>query len=304
MSQLASLFGVLNLNKPTGITSRDLVNRVQRIVRPLKTGHAGTLDPLASGVLLVCVGDATRLVERLQKLRKTYVAEFILGQSSDTDDCTGEVVIQAVSRPVPTADEVVSALQQLTGVVAQVPPSFSAVHVNGRRAYDLARRGEMPELQAREVEIHEITVLEYSWPVLRLRIECGSGTYVRSIARDLGLLLECGGLMSGLERVAIGPFTVADSIGADLLSGETILASLISPLQIVQDLPTYRCNEQDLVDLRCGRRLTLEQQRLTCEDVPTAGSEVALTMGDPPALVAMGCLLDCLFLQPRMVFLH
>lgn len=304
MKLVTSLFGVLNVNKPTGITSRDVVNRVQRIVRPLKTGHAGTLDPLASGVLLVCIGDATRLVERLQAFRKTYVAEFLLGQSSDTDDCTGEIVISGGAFSVPSADRIREALQQMTGVVTQVPPAFSAVHVNGRRAYDLARRGQIPALQAREVEIHDITVLEYSWPQLRLRIECGSGTYVRSIARDLGLLLGCGGLMSGLERVAIGPFQVSESISADLLSRETVETSLISPLRIVQELPGYACSEQDLLDLRCGRRLRLEQLRLSCVGIPDVGGEVMMTAGDPPELVAMGVIAEGLVLQPRIVFLH
>jgi tRNA pseudouridine55 synthase len=304
MSRVERLFGLLNLNKPSGITSRDLVNRVQRLVRPLKTGHAGTLDPLASGVLLVCIGDATRLVKHLQGFRKTYVAEFVLGRSSDTDDSTGEVVIHAKPESLPTLGDILEVLQRLTGVIAQVPPAYSAVHVGGRRAYDLARRGESPDLQPREVSVYAITVIDYSWPLLRVRIECGSGTYVRSIARDLGRLLGCGGLMSGLERTAIGVFEVEGSLSAELLSCEAIGTSLISPLQIVQDLARYECLEQDLTDLRCGRRLSIDLRRLSIADVPVAGSEVALTAWEPPELVAIGVIAEDQSVQPRMVFMH
>ncbi|MCA9033991.1 MAG: tRNA pseudouridine(55) synthase TruB, partial [Planctomycetaceae bacterium] len=204
----AALFGVININKPEGITSRDVVNRVQKLVRPEKCGHAGTLDPMATGVLLVCVGPATRLISYLQDTTKVYEADFLLGQTSNTDDITGEVASVQLKASPPARKSVQAALDQMTGSIAQVPPSFSAVHVNGRRAYDLARRGEAVELVAREVQIDSIEIIRYEWPQLTVKVSCGSGTYIRSIARDLGEALGCGGLMSRLVRTRVGRFSI------------------------------------------------------------------------------------------------
>ncbi|MFM7059460.1 MAG: tRNA pseudouridine(55) synthase TruB [Planctomycetota bacterium] len=304
MPAAPALFGFLNLNKPTGISSRDPVNRVQKLVRPLRVGHAGTLDPLATGVLLVCIGDATRLVSRLQELPKTYVAEFILGQSSDTDDSTGCIRQQPTPDAVPETERVLKSLQQFTGVISQTPPAFSAVHVSGRRAYDLARRGEVPDLQPREVTVHRIQLLHYEWPSLKLQIECSSGTYIRSIARDLGALLNCGGLMSRLERTAVGAFRVQDSLDPQQLSLATIEHALISPLEIVTGMPQYACTEDDIHSLRCGKRLVIRQQQLKTQDTLPSGSSVALIAQDPPRLCAIAEVTDCQLLQPRLVFLH
>ena len=304
MPPASALFGFLNLNKPTGVSSRDVVNRVQKIVRPLRTGHAGTLDPLATGVLLVCIGDATRLVSRLQELPKTYVAEFLLGQSSDTDDSTGNIREQSPPGVLPEMEGVLAALQQFTGVIAQTPPAFSAVHVSGRRAYDLARRGEVPDLLPREVTIHGIQVLKYHWPVLSLEIECSSGTYIRSIARDLGQLLGCGGLMSRLERTAIGPYRVQDSLDPQLLSQATVEDALISPLQIVAGLPQYACTADDIHALRCGKQLLVAPQQLQPQQVLEPGTSVALITEDPLQLCAIAEVSETLLLQPRLVFLH
>ncbi len=304
MSAAFALSGFLNLNKPTGLTSRDLVNRVQKFVRPLRVGHAGTLDPLATGVLLVCIGDATRLVSRLQELPKTYVAEFILGQSSDTDDSTGSIRLHPTPAVVPDTEGVLKALEQFTGVISQTPPAFSAVHVSGRRAYDLARRGEVPDLQPREVTVHRIELLRYEWPVLSLEIECSSGTYIRSIARDLGELLGCGGLMSSLERTAVGAYRVCDSLDPQQLSPTTIEHALISPLEIVAGMPQYACTADDIHSIRCGRKLVIEERRLTTSGVALAGSAVALISMDPPLLCAIAEITEDQLLQPRLVFLH
>ncbi|MFM8475715.1 MAG: tRNA pseudouridine(55) synthase TruB [Planctomycetaceae bacterium] len=304
MPSASALFGFLNLNKPAGVSSRDIVNRVQKVVRPLRTGHAGTLDPLATGVLLVCVGDATRLVSRLQELPKTYVAEFLLGQSSDTDDSTGSIREQSVAGLVPDEASVLAGLRQFTGVISQIPPAFSAVHVSGRRAYDLARRGEVPELQPREVTVHSIQLLRYEWPVLRLKIECSSGTYIRSIARDLGKVLGCGGLMSCLERTAIGPFHVQDSLDPEGLTAATVERGLISPLRIVDGLPQYVCTADDIHSLRCGRQLVVVTQQLRPPQVLVPGSSVALVTEDPLQLCAVAEVSDSQLLQPRLVFLH
>ena len=199
--------GVLNLNKPGGMTSRDVVDLVSRPLRKakVKVGHAGTLDPLATGVLVVCVGSATRLIEYVQRMPKAYRTVVLLGARSDTLDADGKV--EAVEDPpIPTEAEVRSALLTQVGTISQMPPQFSALKVEGKRAYDLAREGQAVELAARPVRIDQVELISYAWPRLELQVDCGSGTYIRSIARDIGEILGCGGLVEVLTRTRIGPF--------------------------------------------------------------------------------------------------
>src|SRR5262245_35406014 len=203
------MFGLLNIDKPAGLTSRDVVSRVQRLVRPQKVGHAGTLDPLATGVLVVAVGPATRLVEYVQRMPKTYQGTFLLGRTSDTEDVEGEVV-ELDSPPVPTRAEIDAALPRFIGTIEQRPPAYSALKVAGRRAHKLARRGEAVELAPRPVEIHAIELLRYEYPEMELRIDCGSGTYVRSLGRDVAEAVDTGAVMAALRRLAIGPFQAAE----------------------------------------------------------------------------------------------
>ena len=155
------MFGLLNLSKPAGVTSRDLVNRVQRLVKPHKVGHAGTLDPLASGVLVVCLGSATRLIEYVQRMPKRYLATFLLGRQSETEDIEGTVT-ELVDPPVPTEAQLLAALPNFIGVIQQLPPAFSALKVEGKRAYEMARQGEIPDLKPRPIEVHSIDLIEYS----------------------------------------------------------------------------------------------------------------------------------------------
>ena len=200
--------GILNLHKPSGITSRQVVDRVAALLPRVKVGHAGTLDPLASGVLIVCVGAATRLVECIQRMTKTYHAVILLGARSDTLDADGRVT--AVESPrVPSDQEVRLAVAGHVGMVAQLPPEFSALWVKGQRAYDLARAGQAVALKPRLVRIDRAELLAYRWPRLELEIDCGAGTYIRSVARDLGETLCCGGLIEKLVRTRIGPFELA-----------------------------------------------------------------------------------------------
>lgn len=298
------LFGVLNVYKPAGITSRDVVNTVQRLIRPIKCGHAGTLDPMATGVLLIGVGPATRLTTMLQEGAKTYVAEFILGQTSDTDDSTGQVQQHPTPELLPTAEIIDMQLQCMIGVVSQVPPIFSAVHVDGQRAYDLARRGETVELKAKSVEIHSIRVLSYEWPKLQLEIICGSGTYIRSIARDLGSELGCGGLMSRLERTAVGRFAARNAIPASELNLETIQTALCPAVSIVRDLPQYDCTPEDLANLLCGRVIPVVAPQLRSEHELITDEQVALTANDFADLLAIAVVTPDQRLQPRTVFVR
>jgi tRNA pseudouridine55 synthase len=302
MTASAKLFGVLNLLKPEGITSRDLVNRVQRLVKPAKVGHAGTLDPMATGVLLVCVGPATKLISLLQEGSKTYQTEFTLGMSSDTDDATGKISLPETPAEPRHLAEIVQHLDAMTGNISQVPPDFSAVHVNGQRAYALARRGESVELNAKTVRIDEIKVLAYAWPRLELEITCGSGTYIRSIARDLGLQLGCGALMSRLVRTRVGSFSITESLSDDQITLATLQERIRPAVEIVAELPAFDCSADDVKHLVCGRLVCIDRTRLRDVKDIIPGEIVALTRAEFSELLALAVVTDNLQLQPRTVF--
>lgn len=246
--------GLLNIAKPAGLTSRQVVDRVQRLVRPAKAGHAGTLDPLATGVLVVCVGQATRLIEYVQRMPKTYVAEFLLGRTSDTEDVEGAVV-ELVDPPVPTLDAIQSKIPTFLGTIQQRPPAYSALKVQGRRAYDMARAGEEFELAARPIEVYEIVLLGYEYPKLSLRIRCGSGTYIRSLGRDLAEALGTGAVMSALERTAIGVFESAEGVDADLLTSGNLDTYLRPPVLAVAQLPSIVVSAEERQNLTHGRAI-------------------------------------------------
>jgi tRNA pseudouridine55 synthase len=304
MSLNLKLFGVLSIQKPAGVTSRDVVNRIQRLIRPVKCGHAGTLDPMATGVLLVCVGPATRLVSMLQAGTKTYVSEFTLGQVSDTDDSTGQIEHRPVPDTLPSSERIELMLQGMTGAVAQVPPAFSAVHVNGQRAYTMARQGIEFTLEAKEIQIHSIRLLNYEWPRLELEITCGSGTYIRSMARDFGEQLGCGGLMSRLERTKIGAFSVADAVSAEELTIGNISHFLCPAVKIVDHLPQFDCTTDEVSSLLCGRTILCESQRISFDQPLSAGQTVPLTRYTHTELIAIAELNADRRLQPRIVFIR
>lgn len=295
------MFGVLKLNKGKNASSRDVVNVVQRLVKPHKAGHAGTLDPMATGVLLVCVGKATKLISVLQDTRKVYSAEFLLGQRSDTDDATGNVVHTPNCAPI-RRETVESALRQFVGEISQVPPVFSAIKKNGQRAYAKARRGETVELEARPVTVYSINVVDFDWPRLTLTIECGSGTYIRSIARDLGNALECGALMSSLVRTAVGEFSIDNSVTTDDLTAENVDCHLTDPVEIVQHLNRYRCDDSDEAAVAIGRPISVRGDSL--QNMSQADDRVAMTSQDGDRLLAMGIFQqDRCVIQPRNVFI-
>jgi len=245
------MFGLLNIHKPSGITSRDVVNRVQRLVRGVKVGHAGTLDPLATGVLVVALGPATRLVEYVQRMPKTYFGTFLLGRSSDTEDIEGTVV-ESVDPPRPTRQEVDAALPAFLGTIQQLPPAFSALKVQGQRAYELARRGEHVELQSRPVEIHGLAVVRYEYPELELEVHCGSGTYIRSLGRDIARSLGTAAVMSALRRTAIGVFRIAEALDFDSLTLAVIESKLQPPSLAVAQLPAALLSEDEARRLANG----------------------------------------------------
>ncbi|HVA50774.1 MAG TPA: tRNA pseudouridine(55) synthase TruB [Pirellulales bacterium] len=247
-------FGIVNLHKPPGMTSREAVDCVKRLVRAAKTGHAGTLDPLATGVLVVCVGPATRLIEYVQAMPKGYRAAFLLGQESDTEDVEGQVRLMADARQ-PTEAEVREAAARLVGVIEQRPPAYSALKVRGRRAYDLARAGKAVELAPRPVVVHRLEVVTYDYPELRLDIECGSGTYVRSLGRDLAQSLGTAAVMSELVRTAIGCFTLADAKLPEQLLRDRQADWLQSPLRALSALPKTRLSAGQIERLHHGQTI-------------------------------------------------
>ena len=217
--------GVVNLDKPAGITSARAVDAAKRLLpRGTKIGHAGTLDPFATGVLLLLVGRATKWCERLMDAPKQYEATVKLGATTATDD--PESPEAPVEGPVPTPADVAAALVRFTGTILQRPPVFSAMRIDGRRAYDLARRGAPVELEARPVRVCGIELLDYTYPLLRLRIDCGRGTYIRSVARDLGEALHTGGYLTQLRRTRVGEFIVGSSVGLERLKSDGVAPHL------------------------------------------------------------------------------
>jgi len=255
---MARLFGVLNVNKPTGISSRQVVDRILKLAGPVKAGHAGTLDPLATGVLVVCVGPATRLVEQIQQSPKKYRATFLLGRRSDTDDVTGRLIEVKHALPVDVR-KIEAVLPRFVGRIQQVPPQFSAVHVQGRRAYKLARLGRKVEIEPRTVEVYGIRLIEFRDPDLTVTIECGTGTYIRAIGRDLGDQLGCGAVMSKLVRTRVGPYRLGDSVDLDNLTADSLADVLLPPTTDLAHLPQFVCSPADLEDVRHGRRLHLPE---------------------------------------------
>ena len=248
-----NLNGLLNLNKPAGVTSRWLVDQVQRLVRPQKAGHAGTLDPLATGVVVVCVGSATRLIQYVQRKPKTYRATFLLGRWSDTEDVEGQVV-PLEAPPVPSAAELAQAAVALTGEIQQRPPAFSALKLQGQRAYKLARQGRTVELAPRPVIIYGLEIVRYAYPELELSIRCGSGTYVRSLGRDLAASLGTAAVMSALTRTAIGGFALAEALAPAELSADSWAGRLLPPLRAVEELPLVTLTDADCLRLWQGQR--------------------------------------------------
>src|SRR6266850_1959510 len=200
--------GILNLNKPAGISSAAAVSRIKRLLpRGVKIGHAGTLDPFATGVLVLLIGKATKLCEKLMDEAKQYEATIKLGATTPTLDPTSEEEIDANAKPA-AREKIESTLQKFTGEIQQSPPVYSALKVGGRAAYARARDGEEVVLEARKIHIYGIEVVGHEWPFLQIRVDCGRGTYIRSLARDIGEALGTKGYLTALKRTAVGQFQI------------------------------------------------------------------------------------------------
>jgi tRNA pseudouridine55 synthase len=290
------MFGFLNIRKPAGPTSHDMVDLVRRLMpraprrgERVKVGHAGTLDPFAEGVLVVCVGPAVRLTDLVHAQPKRYRAGVVLGATSTTDDPTGEI---SASSAAPVDEPVVrEAISRFVGTHDQVPPAYSAIQVSGRRAYKLARKGLAPDLPPRPVTIHSIEVLSYAWPRLEIEVVCGGGTYLRALARDLGKALGTGAYCGGLVRTGVGPFRLEDALAPEHVDPER---DLISPLAAVEHLAKVSVDAKGAAAIALGRRVPL----------PSAHppGEVAV-VNDSGELIALGMVDDSGWgLQPTKVF--
>lgn len=244
--------GLLLIDKPQGITSRQVVDQALGwFPRKTRLGHCGTLDPLATGVLVLCVGVATRLTEYVQEMEKVYRAEITLGSTSTTDDADGTIEeLPGVSEP--GIEAIDTTLQSFVGEIEQVPPAFSASKLEGKRAYDLARKGKTVTLEPRLVRIHQIDLLAYAFPILTIEVRCGKGTYIRSLARDLGARLGVGGYISALRRLRIGPFRVEDALSAESRAEEA-RARLLPLSAAVAHLPGVSLAHDIVSRLRHGQ---------------------------------------------------
>lgn len=255
---MQSWFGILNIDKPAGWSSRDVVARIHRMVKPSKAGHAGTLDPLATGVLVIGLGSATRLVENVQSMPKHYSATFLLGQSSESDDTEREITFLE-NPPQPTREQLQAMLPQFTGEIDQVPPKFSAVKIGGQRAYKLARKGEKVEIKSRCVRISLLEIKRYEYPELELDMVCSSGTYVRSLGRDLAIALGTAAVMSKLRRTAIGHFTAEKSLPIESITEETLAKQILPAQEAVPNLPQRIITPKEAADLVNGVPMPLAE---------------------------------------------
>ena len=260
--QYRDLHGIVLLDKPIGLSSNQALQSVRRLLRAAKGGHTGALDPLATGLLPLCFGEATKLAGSLLGARKAYVADCRLGVTTDTADSEGDIV---QLREVPPLDDarIETALAKLRGRIFQVPPMYSALKLDGERLYAKARRGEIVDVPAREVDVHRLDLLSRDGDTLRLHVECGSGTYVRSLAADLGEDLGCGAHLTALRRLWVEPFREPRMVTLDELQqaaeqgDEALLARLLPVSAGLSDLPAVQLDEAQTMAISRGQPILL-----------------------------------------------
>ncbi|MBV9457166.1 MAG: tRNA pseudouridine(55) synthase TruB [Bradyrhizobium sp.] len=275
------IHGWIVLDKPIGMTSTQAVAVVKRLFSARRAGHAGTLDPLASGGLPIALGEATKTVPFVMEGRKRYRFTVRWGEERDTDDTEGQVVKTSEARP--TAEQIRALLPQFTGIIEQIPPRYSAIKVQGERAYDLARDGEVVELASRPVEIHQLELMEQTDNSQSVfEAECGKGTYVRALARDIGRILGCFGHICALRRTLVGPFGENDMILLEQLealcnraaSGEGSLADALLPVETaLDDIPALAVTRADAARLHRGQTVLLRGR-----DAPNSSGTVYVTV--------------------------
>jgi tRNA pseudouridine55 synthase len=291
---MSEIDGVLLVDKPEGPTSHDVVAMARRALRTKRVGHTGTLDPFASGLLILCLGPSTRLAEYLSGLPKSYSATIRLGVSTTTDDATGESIFTGDAGGV-SRESLLEALATQVGEIDQLPPFFSAKKVDGERMYAAARRGERVERQPSRVTISSIDLVTFDPPIAEITVDCGSGTYIRSIARDIGEILGVGGHLTHLRRTRVGTFSVADAVPVSELADEVAVSGAFRPpSSAVSHLPSLALGDAEIAALRHGRAVP-------AADALPAGGPIAL-LGAAGELLAIGERIGD-DVQPRKVFL-
>ena len=291
----SDLSGWVNLNKPAGMTSNDALMILKRALGFPKIGHAGTLDPLASGVLPIALGEATKLVSYMMEDDKVYLFAVTWGEQRTTDDAEGEVMVASDVRP--TEDQIKAILPQFTGTIMQKPPTFSAIKIAGQRAYDLARAGKEFDIEARPIEVYELSLVSHTESSATFRAVCGKGTYVRSLARDMARKLGTYGYVSLLVREAVGPFSLESAISLDILgenADKSALESAVLPVEtVLDDIPVLSVSDQEAVRLKNGQKLTFiarpQVQRLLDAGLQVGQTEpgiaIAMYQGKPLAIL-------------------
>lgn len=249
--------GVFPFFKPPGITSHDAVGICRRLLHERRIGHSGTLDPLAMGVLPIFVGKATRLIEFTESVSKTYVAEGCFGTATDTEDSTGQCIATAASSVEPPSwTALAAAVSSFLGPYEQTPSIYSAIKVNGRRAYELAREGKEVILPSRMVQLYECTLLAYAYPYFTIRVTCSAGTYIRALLRDIAAMVGIPAMMTQLVRTAVGSYTASQAVTGEELAilGESVVAPADSA---VMHLPQLVCDASQALAIKQGKQLRL-----------------------------------------------
>lgn len=248
------MFGFLNVYKPVGLTSHDVVAKLRKILKIKQIGHTGTLDPFAEGVLPVCIGKATRLIEYLKE-DKAYIATLQLGKSTDTFDIEGKITFES-GKKISDKEEILDAIKPLIGEIEQLPPIYSAIKVNGKKLYEYARSGEQVEIKPRRVIIKKIDLNEFDEKnqKCKIYIECSKGTYIRSISNDIGKFLGTGAYLTNLVRTKSGKFTLENSVNLyDIIDKEIVENHLINPLDILS-FETYKLSDDELEMVKNGQQ--------------------------------------------------
>ena len=252
--------GILLIDKPEGWTSNDIVQKLRGMLRTRRIGHSGTLDPMATGLLVVFVGRATRAVEFAEQHDKRYVAGLRLGQTTDTQDITGNTL--ASSDKLPAKEELVAALENFKGEISQIPPMYSAIKVNGQRLYEIARKGGEVKRKARNIKIHSLELMGEQDGDYVLDVRCSKGTYIRTLCHDLGNSLGCGGCMSSLRRIEAGRFSLENAVTLEQVQdyvNRSEAEKLLMPVDKLFDYcPEFSVNEAQEKKLRCGSYIDME----------------------------------------------
>ncbi len=279
-SKRTEINGWVVLDKPVGMTSTHAVTRLKRLFNAKKAGHAGTLDPLASGVLPVAFGEATKTVPFVQDGEKAYRFTIQWGAETDSDDADGQITAQSEVRP--QTEAILAALPHFTGTIMQLPPAFSAIKIAGERAYDIARDGETPQLTPRPVTIHELVLVSLGRDEATFEARCGKGTYVRAIARDLGRVLGCYGHVTALRRTRVGPFSETDAVPLAQIEEAAAPDAMRRVEAGLEELPQVIVDRDSAARLRRGQSVLLRGR-----DAPGEGAAYASCGG---VVVAIGAI--------------